>query len=291
MSNETDLMPKTSFNEQLDPRGSTPHILAMHCSSGTGANWKKLREVLGNGATVCSPDNYGTPDAGPWTGEHAFSIADEAVRAIQWIDQCKQPVHVVGHSYGGAVAMHIALNRPERVASLALYEPAAFSLLRQFGGHAHPGFVEICEIADRVGRLVGEGNYYGALQVFVDYWSGIGSWASLNPKVQAALMKSAPKIPMEFQALLTESTQLEQFSTLHCPVLIMRGERAQLPTRIIATELSRWLPDASETCIADAGHMGPLTHGQRVMSFIEKFIAQCAQRMMPGAFEPEQLAA
>lgn len=291
MTNETNVMREASYKEHLDPRDRRHYILAMHCSGGTGANWKKLREVVGHDATVCSPDNYGTPDAGPWTGEHAFSIADEAARAIQWLDQCSLPVHVVGHSYGGAVAMHVALSRPDRVASLALYEPAAFSLLRQFGGHAHQGFFEICEIADRVAQLVRAGNYYGALQIFVDYWSGSGSWASLKPKVQAVLMKSAPKIPMEFQALLTESTQLGQYSALHCPVLIMRGERAQLPTRIIATQLSRWLPNACETCISDAGHMGPLTHGQRVMPAIEGFITQCAQRTVLGAFEPERLAA
>src|SRR6266536_1481912 len=36
------------------------------------------------------------------------------------------PVHLIGHSYGGGVALRVAVERSNRIASLTLYEPTAF---------------------------------------------------------------------------------------------------------------------------------------------------------------------
>lgn len=47
-------------------------------------------------------------------------------------------MHLIGHSYGGAVSLHVALQRPERVRSLALYEPVLFAPLRDDGGGDEP---------------------------------------------------------------------------------------------------------------------------------------------------------
>jgi len=42
-------------------------------------------------------------------------------------------VHLVGHCYGGVLALHVALARLDRIASMALYKPSAFQLLKQMG--------------------------------------------------------------------------------------------------------------------------------------------------------------
>ena len=45
---------------------------------------------------------------------HAFTLGDEAARTIEVIDRSGRKVHLVGHSYGGGVALHAALARPAR---------------------------------------------------------------------------------------------------------------------------------------------------------------------------------
>ena len=101
---------------------------------------------------MLAPEHYGCESTGPWTGEHAFTLADEAARAIALIDQSEGKVHLVGHSYGGGVALHVALARPERIASMALYEPSAFHLLRQMGERGAEAFAEITSVARRTLR-------------------------------------------------------------------------------------------------------------------------------------------
>ena len=101
--------------------GST-QVIALHCSGAGAAQWRQLGETLGPAYQLFAPEHYGCERTGPWSGKHAFTLADEAEKTIDLIDRSERKVHLVGHSYGGGVALHAALARPGRIASLALYE-------------------------------------------------------------------------------------------------------------------------------------------------------------------------
>ena len=52
-------------------------------SSGAGAGqWQQLGEMLGAGCRLVALEHYRTDGAGPWMGEHAFTLADEAARTL-----------------------------------------------------------------------------------------------------------------------------------------------------------------------------------------------------------------
>ena len=96
-------------------------------------------------------------------------------------------MHLVGHSYGGGVALRAAVERPNRIASLTLYEPSAFHLLKAMGARGAAAFAEILAITTKTAEGVITGDYSGAAFSFVDYWCGRGAWVALRPSVQAAL--------------------------------------------------------------------------------------------------------
>ena len=56
----------------------------------------------------------------------------------------------------------------------------------------------------------------------------------MRPAVQNALVRWAPKGPLDFRALVDEPTLTSAYRTLTVPVLILRGEYAPRPTRVIA---------------------------------------------------------
>lgn len=248
-------------------------VIALHCSGGGASQWSHLAEALGGRYDVAAPEHYGSESAGPWTGEHAFTLADEAARAIELVDKSEEQVHLVGHSYGGGVALNVALARPQRIASMALYEPAAFHLLRQMGQHGGEAFAEIAEVAERICEGVVRGDYRDAVTAFVDYWNGPGAWEAMRPSLQRALIRWAPKGPLEFRALIDDATQAHAYRALKVPVLILCGEHAPMPTRIIAEDLSMLLPSSRLAVVGGAGHMGPLTHAQEVSKLIVRHIA------------------
>jgi pimeloyl-ACP methyl ester carboxylesterase len=226
-----------------------------------------LKQRLGSRYEVLAPEHYGCESTGPWTGAHAFRLADEAEKVIAIIDGGKEKVHLVGHSYGGGVAMNVALARGSRIASLALYERRRSTS----GGRCDAGaaaFAEIAAVSRKTGEGVMTGDYTGAAASFIDYWSGPGAWTRLQPWVRAALVRSVSKVPLEFHALMEEPTPSAVYTGLSMPMLILRGEHAPRPTRMIAERLSTVLPDVRSAVIAGASHMGPLTHPAPVNDLI-----------------------
>lgn len=260
---------------QADDAHSAPEpglVIALHCSGAGASQWRSLGEALDPAFRLAAPEHYGCESAGPWTGMRAFTLADEAQRTIDLIDQSEGKVHLVGHSYGGGVALHAALARPDRIASLSLYEPSAFHLLREIGDQGAAAFAEISGVARATGASVIAGDYAGAAKFFVDYWSGAGAWAALRPPVQAALIRWTPNATLGFHALIAEPTPLGAYRTLAIPTVILRGEYAPPPTRTIAEILPMLLPQARLAVLAGAGHMGPLTHADAVSEAITAHI-------------------
>ena len=257
-------------------------VIALHCSGGGAGQWCYLAEALGGRYEVAAPEHYGSESTGPWTGEHAFGLADEAARAIALIDESNDKVHLVGHSYGGGVALYVALARPHRIASMALYEPSAFHLLRQLGEAGASAFAEIAGIANNISKGVGTGDYRGAVAAFVDYWNGTGAWNALRPAVQSSLIRWAPKAPLDFRALIDDPTPVDAYRALAFPVLVLHGEFAPAPTRVIAEGLWALLPAGRVIAVDGAGHMGPVTHAPEVSALIVRHIVEAEPDALPG---------
>ena len=97
-----------------------PRVLAIHGLTGHGRRWEQLAAHL-PGVAVVAPDLVGHGRSSwqaPWTIDaHAAALA--AVLA-----DVTEPVLVVGHSFGGAVALHLAATHPELVSGLVLLDPA-----------------------------------------------------------------------------------------------------------------------------------------------------------------------
>jgi pimeloyl-ACP methyl ester carboxylesterase len=184
--------------------------LALHCSGASGRQWRRLQEHGAGAIRVIAPDLYGAGSVGQWPaqwhGQHAFSLADEAERILSLPELRDCPLHLVGHSYGGGVALKIAAMIPERIASLSLYEPSAFHLLHVLGPRGRAGFGDIRRIARAVADALVTGDYAAGAQTFVDYWNGPGSWAAMKPEVQADMVRYVPKACLDFRALFEEDT-------------------------------------------------------------------------------------
>jgi pimeloyl-ACP methyl ester carboxylesterase len=252
-------------------------VIALHCSGSNAAQWRSLEAQLGQSFRFAAPEHYDSGNSPSWTGGHPFTLADEAERTLALIDAAGGGVHLVGHSYGGGVALHVAAARADRIASLALYEPSAFYLLKQFGDGAGP-FAEIKAVADMVSTGIRSGDRRNAAKVFVDYWGGAGAWEAIRLPLRDALIRWLPKVSLEFDALFNEPTPWGTLTKLHLPTLIIRGECTPAPTRLIADTLASILPNARRVVVTGAGHMGPLTHGTEVNTLVIEHIKQASSR-------------
>jgi len=96
-------------------------MLAVHGLTGHGQRWQHLADYVPE-ITIAAPDLVGhgrSSWAAPWTID-----ANVAAFAALLDEQATTPVLVVGHSFGGALAMHLAAARPDQVSALLLLDPA-----------------------------------------------------------------------------------------------------------------------------------------------------------------------
>ena len=181
-------------------------VALVHASASSSGQWRSLTAVLAGDCRVVAPDLYGYGETGAWSGARRFALADEA--ALVEAALPAGAVHIVGHSYGGAVALRFALQQPERVRSLVLIEPVAFHLLREQAPHEESRRLlrGLRAVASQIAKATANGNYRGAMARFVDYWNGTGAWKRLDPLLQADLARRVPKIALDFWAAMTEPT-------------------------------------------------------------------------------------
>jgi pimeloyl-ACP methyl ester carboxylesterase len=247
-------------------------IVVLHCSGSSGAQWRALSARLATGYRVLAPDLIGYGEAAPWSGDGKFSLAREAAPIRSVLGRLNEPAHLVGHSYGGAVALHVARTRPELVRSLTLVEPSAFHLLRNGDASDLTALREITDVAADASGALAVGDYSGGFGRFVDYWSGPGSWAQMPPQKRAAFAPQLAKVVLDFHALLSEPAELEDVCDIELPTLLLQGGCTRLPSRCVCARLRMALPEALFRVIQGAGHMSPVTHREQVNALIAAHI-------------------
>ena len=244
-------------------------VVLLHCSGSSGAQWRTLRDQLAPRYRVIAPDLIGYGSSAPWSGRGEFTLADEAAAVLSLVDH---PVHLVGHSYGGAVALHIARTRPELFRSLTLVEPAAFHLLRDGDATDGAALEEIVAVAADLKAELLRGDYHRGFGRFIDYWSGAGSWVQMPPDKRAAIAPQLAKVVLEFHALFSEPAGIEDVSSVELPTLLVQGSCTTLPPRSICARLRVALPESTFRFVRGAGHMLPVTHREEVNALIAQHI-------------------
>lgn len=238
--------------------GTGTPVILLHSSLSSAAQWRDLTASLADRFHIFRPDHYGCGRSDPWPGLEPFSLAAEAAAVARTLRAAGEPVHLVGHSYGGALAFHIASRHRHAVKSLTLIEPSAFHLLRTPGDASL--FAEISAVATAVDRALLRGDCHGAAARFVDYWNGAGAFGRLIGQIA--------KIPLEFRAIFQETTPFDAAARLEAPALLVHGDRSPAPSLRLVELFAGTLPHCRTMTVPGAGHMAPITHAGTVSRIV-----------------------
>jgi len=265
--------------------GSGETVVMLHSSASSGSQWRALMGTLRGRWHVVSPDLYGYGETDAWPGTRQFSLSQEAALIDAVLPSDGHPVHLVGHSYGGAVALRFAMQQPHRVRSLVLIEPVAFHLLWDTAPAEENRalFREVRTIASAVSRAATRGDYRSAMARFIDYWNGKGAWSRLQPPLQAELARRIPKIALDFWAAMTEASSAADYRGIGAPTLVLCGSRSPAPAQRIAEIVAASLSRSRLQTIEGAGHMLPLTHPEIVNAAIATHLFRCRSESHPAA--------
>ncbi len=253
--------------------GSGEGVVCLHSNASASAQWRPLMERLSSRFRVFAPDTLGAGKSPAWPTGQTVGLSDEVALLRPVLELAGSPLSLVGHSYGGAIALISALSNPQMVRALVLYEPTLFSLLDEEapGQDAANG---IREAAADAAAAIDANNPTAAAARFIDYWMANGTWDAMPGSQQTVIAASMSNVRGWAHALFGESTPLQAFRELDVPVLYMVGAKSPPSSRGVARLLTGVLPNVTEIEFSELGHMGPVTHPDQVNEAIAKFLEE-----------------
>jgi pimeloyl-ACP methyl ester carboxylesterase len=239
-------------------------VIALHCSLGSGRQWNKLRQQLGPGYQVIAPDISGYGDDRT-TFDLPTTLAEEVAFLDSCLDQAIGPIHLVGHSYGGAIAFKIATASrfAGRVHSLTLIEPVLPTLLNDNAAdrRLHDRFARLArDICNDLALSMG----MEATDKFMSYWKGSAPSEQLSPEARSRMIERIEKIAFDFTAAFLEKDVAAASADLRVPTLLLSGGLSPYMTQRIVERLASTIAGARWHHFPEAGHMLPITHAGRV---------------------------
>jgi pimeloyl-ACP methyl ester carboxylesterase len=255
--------------------GSGPAVVCLHSNASTGGQWRSLGERLADRYTVLAVDGLGAGRSPGWPQAPGDGLAAELALLQPALDEAGDDIHLVGHSYGGAVALKAAAVLGPRVRSVAVYEPTMFWLL----GDRHRCEPSVQGIRDAVRASVealGRGDEDAAARSFIDFWMGAGSWDAMPETRRPPIARSVRDAGHWVHALFTDGLSRADLAALDVPVLVMIGGRSPSSGRAPGAEILAALPRGERMDFEKLGHMGPLTHPALIDAEIAAFVDRAA---------------
>lgn len=123
----------TNILNGIHVSGEGPVVVLLHSALSSSIQWKVLCNELNNNFTVVNVDilGYGEADAVECESSYSLSVETKRIQKALALLNLNNAYHIAGHSCGGAIALKLAVENPNKLLSLALYEPVAFHLLEE----------------------------------------------------------------------------------------------------------------------------------------------------------------
>lgn len=245
-----------SSGARRDP--SAVHVILIHGSLDRSAGLLKLSRRLDRRFAVTRYDRRGYGRSRPCDGPFGMSGQVDDVVDLISAAEIRSPCVVVGHSYGGNVALALAERRPESVAAVVTYE-SPLSWLEWWPGRSAGG-----------DAMAWRDDPEEAAEQFMRRLIGDERWERLPPSSRAARRAEGPALIGELADLRASAPW--SADRIDVPVLAVYGEHGRDHHRRAMHHLGEHLAQVEVTEMRGAGHFGPNSHPDDMAMLVERFV-------------------
>ena len=180
-------------------------------------------------------------------------------------------VHVVGHSYGGAIAAQLALDHPQLISKLVLIEPSLPMILE--GSADESLLMDFVKLNNEFRDAIQRGANRDAWRMYVDGRNGAGAWDALDVSAQEKILGGTAQALSVAVATIKNSLRLTDFRSMASPSLVVCGDRTTPRDAATAKALQSVVPGCASAVVEGSGHMSPGTHPRELAEIIIGFLA------------------
>jgi pimeloyl-ACP methyl ester carboxylesterase len=246
--------------------GHGPTIVLVPGSCSTGAAWRPVIAAL-DGHFRCvttSLPGYGGTAERRTADDTSIAHVAEAVEAV--IQRAAAPVHLVGHSFGALGALSVALRKCVSLASIAMLEPPAVTLLElDPGDHRHALAFRRMRTEYFAAHASGDQE---AISAMIDFYGGAGTFASLPPRVRSYAIETTPVNLVDWQSAYGFPVSASSLAGLCVPTLVVNGSKSHAAMRRITDILAERIRGAANEAVQGAAHFMIATHPTEVARLI-----------------------
>lgn len=247
--------------------GQGPCLVLVHGSPGNAKSWKAVGERLADRYDVVAvnlPGYEGASPPDPILPTETNRIAAEVEALIATL---KSPVTLAAHSYGGNVALHVAMRNTVALERVILFEPVAVNLLPLAGRDAD--YAQLKSVFD--GYIAqSQRSEPRAVRTMIDFWFGAGAFDTMPEPVQSYLDLWSAKNVSEVQAAFRERYTKETLAAVAAPADIGYGTKSPEVTAEIARAVGRFVPNGRVHALDGTDHNILATHPDMVAAIIDK---------------------
>ena len=255
--------------------GAAPLLVLQPPGASGAAIWWPIAAALQDRFRIAAvnPSAYGDTEA--FAGPAPMTIRDEAAATAAVIraelpEGGRARAHIVGHSYGGTIALVLALDWPGLVDRLTLLEPAPYKLLREAGETA---FAEEIGARNRdfIETVRAGGLNDAAMEDYLDYFNDRpGYWRSLDEETRTRMLALAERLAVGLDAVRRLKMRRADLAAISVPVTVIRGGATDPLHARLSELVAGAIPGAALTDLPGAGHMMTLTHGPAIAEMLRR---------------------
>jgi pimeloyl-ACP methyl ester carboxylesterase len=253
-----------------DEHGSGPTVVLVPGSCSTGAAWRPLIAAWNERFRCVTTSLLGYGGTDERRTDLDASIAHEAEVVEAVIRRAASPVHLVGHSFGGLVALAVALRNRAPLASLTIIEAPAAQLLHEAGEDRHYQAFRDMSQAYFAAFAAGEEE---AIARMIGFYGGEGTFASWPPRVRAYAVETTAVNIRDWASAYGFPITASALAAVAVPALVMRGGASHPAVQRANDLLSEWMPRARLVTVAGAAHFMITTHAHAVASAVVQHVA------------------
>lgn len=249
--------------------GSGPTVILIHSSVAGARQWRSLMDDLSPRYRLLAINLFGYGNTRPWPEDRVQTLEDQARLLAPLLPADGSKVSIVGHSFGGSVAMKAAARFEDRVERLILIEPNPFHLLKEHGRDA--AFDDILSLRATIKKTASDESWPHAAEIFADYWTGDGSWAAMPDDRKAKFIKALKPNYYEWDSVMNERTSLAEWKRqLPKATTVITAADTVRSIKEIASLMQDHIPGWQYQEIDRGGHMAAMTAPDLVNPVIEQ---------------------